>query len=54
MQKGGAQYARVANIKRTGIIAGCKGDAQKAKLVQTKVFPNSGKISARRKRALAG
>jgi len=52
MKKGGAQYAHIENIKRTGIIAGCRLDVQKAKLAQTKIFPDSGKVSARRKRPL--
>ncbi len=52
MKKGGAQYARIENVKRTGIIAGCKHDEQKARFAQTRTFPNSGKVSARRKRAL--
>lgn len=52
MKKGGANYVRIENIKRTGKIAGCKSQAKKSKLNQIKVFPHSGKKGTRRKRFL--
>ena len=52
MNKGGAQYVRSDNYKRIGIAAGCRHDAQKAKLAQTRTFADSGKVGARRKRPL--
>lgn len=52
MGKGGADKVYIDNVKRTGAIAECRLKEQKDKQAQTKIFPDSGKVSARRKRKL--
>lgn len=52
MQKGGAEYVRIENVKRVGKISKCKHQAQSSKLNLEKTFPHSGKKGTRRKRWL--
>ncbi len=52
MKKGGANYVRIENVKRSGKIASCRLKAQKTKLNQMKTFPHSGKKGTRRKQWL--